>query len=201
MEYDMYAPGGYRLSQHASDPLLNAKIKQGKWDFVVLQEQSQMPAFSQKQENAEVYPYAQKLSQLIREVNPGASVVFYMTMAKKNGDAQNAKVFPELGTYTGMQEKIDSSYMSMAQQNHSLLAPVGMAWRNVRSDRPMIDLYGDDTHPNIAGSYLAACVFYGLLFKDSPIRLLHPREINDDTALYLQSMAEQTLRSQSWDWR
>ncbi len=201
MEYLMYAPGGYGLSQHAADPALIEKIGQGKWDFVVLQEQSQRPSFSQEQVGKEVYPYAQKLCQLIRQANPGAGIVFYMTMAKKNGDDQNAKAFPELATYTGAQNNINFSYLKMAQQNHCLLAPVGLAWESVRAERPAIELYNDDTHPNSTGSYLAACVFYGLLFNDSLKGLTHPREIRNDTALYLQDIAERTIRSRSWDWR
>jgi hypothetical protein len=194
MEYDMYAPGGYKLSQHASDPALIDKIRRGKWNFVVLQEQSQRPSFSQHQVEAEVYPYAGKLSRLIRESNPAAGIVFYMTMAWKNGDAESAKILPELGSYAGMQQNIIASYTKMAQQNQGLLAPVGIAWRNVRSGRPAVNLYGDNTHPNIAGSYLAACVFYGVLFKDSPKGLPCPSQIDVDTARYLQDMADQALK-------
>jgi hypothetical protein len=199
MEYQMYAPGGYGLSQHASDPALAEKIGQGKWDFVVLQEQSQRPSFSQEQVAREVYPFARKLCQMIRQANPEAKIVFYLTMAKKNGDSQNAKAFPELATYSGMQDNLNSSYFHMARQNQSLLAPVGIAWQSVRSERPRIELYNDDTHPNTTGSYLAACVFYSLLFNDSPKGLPHPREIRNDIALYLQGMAERTVRSQPWD--
>ncbi len=199
LEYDSYAPGGYRLSQHASDVLLEEKINKGAWDFVVLQEQSQLPALSQEEVKSEVYPFAQRLSQSIRQANPRARVVFYMTMARRNGDAKNAKAFPEVATYAGMQRRINFSYTHMAQQNRGLLAPVGVVWQKVRLDRPAINLYADDTHPNIAGSYLAACVFYASFFKDTPVGLSHPKGIEDDTALYLQEMAEETIRSQSWD--
>ncbi len=200
MEYETYSPGGYKLSQHASDQLLIDKINLGNWGFVVLQEQSQLPAFSQEQVEVEVYPYAQRLCEIIREANPKTSIVFYMTMAKKNGDAQNANIFPEVGTYTGMQERINASYIKMAQQNHGMLAPVGVVWQNVREDRPTMDLYSDDTHPNIIGTYLAACVFYSALFKDSSRGLPHFNRIDDETALYLQRMSDQTLQSRSWNW-
>jgi hypothetical protein len=197
IEYDMHAPGGYTFSQHATDPALQEKIRQGNWDFVVLQEQSQMPAYPNQVEMT-VYPYAKKLCQLIRQANPKARIVFYMTMARKNGDTEYAKNFPAVGTYAGMQKNINTSYLHMAQQNHSLLAPVGIVWQNVRLNKPMIELYGDDKHPNITGSYLAACVFYALLFKDSPVGLPHPKGINDADALYLQTMTQKIIQSQPW---
>jgi hypothetical protein len=146
LEYDAYLPGGYNLSQHAGDPGLINKIKQGNWDFVVLQEQSQRPAFSQTQVEAQVYPFAEKLSLLIKEASPKAQVVFYETMAKKNGDTQNAKFFPGLATYAGMQEKINLSYAQMARRNNGFLVPVGVVWQKARLERPDIELYSDDTH-------------------------------------------------------
>lgn len=200
VEYDMYAPGGYTLSQHAADPLLLEKINKGTWDFVVLQEQSQLSAFSQEQIQQEVYPYAKKLSRLIRNANSGTRIVFYMTMARKDGDPQNVRISPELGTYKGMQRRISASYMSMAQQNQGLLVPAGLVWENVRSKRPSLDLYADDIHPNRTGTYLIACVFYAILFKDSPVGLPRPEQIDIDTANFLQKVTADIVTSMSWDW-
>ncbi|MEI7999458.1 MAG: DUF4886 domain-containing protein [Candidatus Omnitrophota bacterium] len=200
MENDMYAPGGYKLSQHALDPVLKDKINHSKWDFVVLQEQSQLPAFSKEQVSREVYPYAETLSQLIKQSNSKTRVVFYMTMALKDGDQENIKIFPELATYEGMQKKINPSYIQMAQQNQGILVPVGVVWQKVRSDKPELELYADDRHPSLIGTYLTACVFYSILFHDSPIGISYPSQIDEGTANYLQRITEQTVKSQSWDW-
>lgn len=192
MEHDMYAPGGYTLFQHASDPVLRAKINKGIWDFVVIQEQSQLPALREDRFEAQVLPYARKLCQMVRDANPKAQVVFYMTMAKKNGDPMNARYVPEVGTYEGMQERINAGYKRMAEQNQGLLVPVGEIWKNVRAERPDINLYKDDTHPNVTGTYLAACAFYAVLFKDSPVGLSYPEQIDDPIADYLQKMTAQS---------
>ena len=45
ISFDSYAPGGYSLQQHALDNNTVNKIKQGDWDYVVLQEQSRRPSF------------------------------------------------------------------------------------------------------------------------------------------------------------
>ena len=166
MEYEMNAPGGYRFSQHASDPNTLAKINEGNWDFVVLQEQSQLPAFSEEQVKRDVYPFAARLCRIIRKANPRVKIVFYETMAKKNGDPQNLAISPELATYAGMQKRINYSYGVMARANKALLAPVGLAWADSRREHPSLELYADETHPNQTGTYLAASVFYSVFFRD-----------------------------------
>jgi len=174
MRYKVYAPGGRKLSQHAQDPVLLAEIARGIWDYVILQEQSQMPSLEYFQLDNEVYPSARFLSDKVREANPKARVVFYMTMAHRDGDAANARYVPELKTYAGTQERINRAYVAMAEQNNALLAPAGEVWQRVRTTAPEISLYADEAHPNLAGSYLVACVIYAVLFHRSPPGLPHP---------------------------
>jgi hypothetical protein len=51
------------------------------------------------------------------------------------------------------------------------IAPDGLAWVRVRSQRPDLNLYaGDDRHPNTLSAYLVACVFYSAIFGRSPDR-------------------------------
>lgn len=59
LDYGMAATGGYTLQQNASNPDTIAKIKSKKWDCVVLQEQSQLPAIFSDAEKAQfITPYA-----------------------------------------------------------------------------------------------------------------------------------------------
>jgi len=52
------------------------------------------------------------------------------------------------------------------------VAPVGIAWAEVRRERPSIELFfSDGSHPSAAGSYLAACTLYAALFNRSPVGL------------------------------
>jgi hypothetical protein len=190
LECNAYAPVGYHLNQHAFDSLLALKINQGKWDFVVLQEQSQEPAFSPEQVGREVYFYAKKLCELIKSKNPGAKIIFYMTMANKNGDRRNIAVSPELGTYEGTQRRVNKSYITMARDNHALIAPVGEAWQVVRRRYPEVELYTDETHPNPTGTYLAACVFFSTIFNEKVSGLSHPGFINDKIARHLQEIVD-----------
>jgi hypothetical protein len=193
MQYEVYAPGGYRLSQHASDPKLLEKIDRGSWDVVVLQEQSQMPAVPRDRLEREVYPFARRLSQRVRAASPRARVAFYQTMAKRNGDAQFFPDIPEMKTYEGMQERINAAYAEMAKDNRGLLVPVGLVWKEARAKRSGLGLYADDTHPSLVGTYLAACVFYAVLFESSPVGAAHPPSVEDATATFLQTITSATL--------
>ena len=193
LEYDVYAPGGKSLSEHASDPVTLSKIKEKPWDFVVLQEQGQVPAFADWQVQEEVYLFARQLSQAIKVANPQTHTVFYMTMARENGDPHNAmKIFlPELETYEGMQNRINQSYLNMARENNALVAPVGLVWQKVREQYPSIDLYADETHPNLTGAYLATCVFYTVFFNDTSAGLVHPSPIDGQTASAIQGIIDE----------
>ena len=95
-----------------------------------------------------------------------------MTWGRENGDSQNCASYPPICTYEGMQDRLTESYTEMAQNNESLLAPIGIAWKDIREQHPEINLYSSDgSHPSIQGSYLAACVFYAILFDDSATNL------------------------------
>ncbi|PIE88686.1 MAG: hypothetical protein CSA04_00585, partial [Bacteroidetes bacterium] len=63
---DQNTPGGYRLIDHANSVTSMNKIKEGSWDFVVLQAQSQEPSWPIGQMEVEVFPYAKILSDTIK---------------------------------------------------------------------------------------------------------------------------------------
>ena len=64
---------------------------------------------------------------------------------------------------------IDRAVETIAAEIGVQVAPVGPAWQLAMRKLPQIHLYvNDGSHPSAAGSYLAACVFLGTLFKQSP---------------------------------
>lgn len=201
--YDAYTPGGARLSQHAASANVLKKLHQQAWDFVVLQEQSQLPGFGTRQLSKAVFPHATRLVEEARKANGRTSVVFYMAMAHRNGDPANKKVSSDLLTFEGARRRINKTYSTMAQQNQALVAPVGVAWRAVRKKYPEIALYADNTHPNPTGTYLAACVFYAMLFQSPCTGAAIPRQVNQAAAKVLQMTADEIVLNpgSGWDWR
>ena len=95
---DANMPGGQTLQQHTTNSTTISKIQAGGWDFVVLQEQSQIPSFPEGQVATMMYPYARYLDSVINANNTCAETIFYMTWGRKNGDAQNCPNFPPLST-------------------------------------------------------------------------------------------------------
>ena len=168
--YDQNTPGGFTFEQHSTDPTTISKIFSQQWDIVILQEQSQRPAFSPAQVADDTYPYAKKLDSMIRKNRTCTETMFFMTWGRKNGDASNCAFYPPICTYEGMQTRLRESYMQMTQDNNAIVAPVGAAWKQMRDSFPSVDLYvPDESHPSVSGTYLAACVFYASIFHKNPM--------------------------------
>lgn len=158
-------------------------IGQGQWDYVILQDHSQAAL----RWPVAMKNYARLFSDAIDQV--GARPIFFMTWANRNMPFD--------------QRIIARAYTDLATEDDGLLAPVGVAWQNALKARPKLSLYNiwDKKHPNAAGSYLTACVFYSLLFHHSPHGLIgrisegHRTYINlsTDDAEFLQDIAWKTV--------
>ena len=199
--YESHTPGGSTLMQHASNSNVQSLLNATEWDYVILQEQSQNPSFPPSQVASQIYPYAESLCEDIREANPCTEPVFFMTWGRENGDSQNCASYPPICTYEGMQDRLTESYTEMAQNNESLLAPIGIAWKNIREQHPEINLYSSDgSHPSIQGSYLAACVFYAILFDDSATNNYTPTNLNINEAQLIQTFTNNAVNNNETDY-
>ena len=94
LEVASSTPGGYTFEGHLGNAASMDLVTQGNWDFVVLQQQSQMPAFPISQVEVETFPFATQLNDSILAHNPCAETVFYMTWGRENGDQQNCANWP-----------------------------------------------------------------------------------------------------------
>lgn len=170
LNYQTHAMGGATLKQHAQNQAVTSVINQGNWDYVVLQEQSQIPSFPNNYIQSEMHPYAKQLADLTKASNACGNPIFFMTWGYKTGDATNcANGNTPVCTYEGMDNLIYNRYMDMAQINESLVSPVGKVWRTIRQQQPTMDLYSSDgSHPSYLGSMAAAYTFYTILFKKDP---------------------------------
>ena len=201
LQYSANTPGGYRFSQHAADATSLNYIAQGTWDYVVLQEQSQLPSFPISQVEQDVFPYARKLDSLITAANPCTETVFYTTWGRKNGDATNCGFFPPLCTYQGMDSLLQLRYRMMADSNNAILSPVAQLWRYLRTNNPTLDLYDPDgSHPSAAGSYAAACAFYTVLFRKDPTAITFNSTLNTTDAASIRAAAKIVVFGNLADW-
>lgn len=192
--HDNSAPGGYTFAQHTTNATTLAKINAQDWDYVILQEQSQMPSFPPAQVQSDTYPYAEQLNDLIQTHDSCTQTVFFMTWGRKYGDAANCAFYPPLCTFDGMQARLRESYLAMGNANEALVTPVGQAFKYARMADSTINLYSpDNSHPSVAGTYLAACTFYATLYQTSPVGLSFTAGLAANEATFLQQIAQQTV--------
>jgi hypothetical protein len=78
---------GARLADHAASSATAAALTSTKWNVVVLQEQSQIPAIEEFR-RAEMYPAARTLVARVRQ--SGAQPMFFVTWAHREGWPENA---------------------------------------------------------------------------------------------------------------
>lgn len=149
--------GGARLAEQLNaetemgEKTLNA-LKNERWDYVVLQEQSNAPIFTKASFHASV----KKLVELIRAA--GAVPVLYATWAYREDSEKLAST--DL-SYAEMDCGLYESYHEAADANDALIADVGKAFTDLRG---ILNLYeGDDYHPSEAGSVLAAATISGII--------------------------------------
>ena len=192
--YSSSAPGGYTLQQHTTNATTLSQINLQKWDYVVIQEQSQKPAFSPSQVQAETYPYAAQLHDSILANDSCTEIIFYMTWGRKYGDASNCPFYPPICTFEGMQWRLRGSYVEMADDNEALVSPVGEAFKYSRMADSTINLYStDNSHPSLEGTYLAACTFYATIYQTSPVGLSYTAGLTSTVASFLQQIAATTV--------
>lgn len=181
--YNSNAPGGYTFEMHTTNTTTLDQIALGTWDYVVLQEQSQIPSFPIDQVEVECFPFATALDSLIRAANACTETMFFMTWGRKDGDAANCAFWPPVCTYDGMDSLLHERYMMMGNENEAEVSPVGAVWHYLRDTHPEIELYiGDGSHPSAAGSYAAACTFYAAIFRNDPTLITYDFTVTADQA-------------------
>lgn len=179
---DLSFSGGGTLAGHARSWSTLNKLGQRSWKFVVLQEQSDLPAV-EAQRRESVLPPLRVFKERIEGI--GATPVLFMTWGRKDG-------LPAEGfsTYTEMQDALETGFIEMAGELRWMLVPAGIAWRNSAAQRPQVELWlADGIHPTPEGTYLTACVFYASIFERSPEGIGFHAGLPEDTARYLQGIA------------
>ena len=157
----MLAYGGYALrrSTDPADPHGNEAlplIASVPWDAVVLQEQSITPAIRRDL-------FREGVDGLLPAIRDrGAVPVFYATWPYQDGSPKLEATGLE---YREMLRLLTEGYQAEADRLACPLVPVGEAFVRFQDAHPDVSLYCSDFyHPNVAGSFLAACLFFRFFF-------------------------------------
>ncbi|MDQ6827710.1 MAG: SGNH/GDSL hydrolase family protein [Gemmatimonadota bacterium] len=158
LEAEVVVAGGYTLEHHLTQGDAMHAIARGRWDVVVLQEQSTRPITDPEKMLRDVKPFADAARK------SGARMVLYETWARE--------------ATPRMQDSLSNVYHTAAASIGAKVAHVGDAWGAFRAQEGALAatahsvLFMDDgSHPSPTGTYLAASVVYATIYGKSPIGL------------------------------
>jgi len=149
LQYQLIQAGGASLRMHWNKDDAQKAIQQTRYDYVALQKQSTLPVKNALRfhENVRLFDEVIKAS--------GAKTALYLTWARQTA--------PETQT------AITNAYTAIGEELGATIVPAGVAWQNfLRKHKQLVLHDKDQSHPTLAGSYLAACVFFAVLFGENP---------------------------------
>ena len=175
-EHRLIQAGGASLRMHWNKGEAQQAMQEARYDYVVLQEQSTLPI----KNPARMHENIRLFDEVIKDA--GAKTALYLTWARQNA--------PET------QAALTAAYTTIAEERGALVVPVGSAWQQFLRQHQQPLLHDkDQSHPTLAGSYLAACVFFAVFFGENPTGLasnLHG--LTPTETVLLQSSAWETVR-------
>ena len=185
--------GGYTLASFCkpSDPhgaqLAEALCGTTRYDCVILQEQSLRPAFKNP---SSFFDAVRDLTARIRRI--GAEPILYATWGRKTGCST-------LDTYRWTNEsmtwKLAASYQAIGEELKIRVAHVGLAFHDVYTNHPEIDLYREDfSHPSYAGSFLAAATLIATIFCRTPAA--YRGALTGESAAILTAAAQKAAKNE-----
>jgi hypothetical protein len=196
--YDSNTPGGQTFQMQAANPVNYQKMAAQEWDYIILQGQSQEPSFPFDQVNSQTLPYAVQLADSAKAIQPCSQVNYFMTWGRQNGDPQ----WDSINTFDKMNTRLRDAYLRIADSANAAVSPVGVAWKYVRDNYPVINLYQQDgSHPSLTGSYLAACVFYSSLYHKPSTGSTYNPGIDLSDALLMQQIASSIVLDSLSTWK
>ena len=186
--YKSVTISGSRIAHHNIDyPLNHTNLGAEKpFQLVILQGGS-----GETNTKAERKIFAKEVDLMVEKIHKkGAEAALYMI---------HAYVEPHEDTNPNMIKDIKKMYIDVANKNKILVIPVGIAFENAYTEKPMIQLHKDydGTHPSLLGTYLAACVVFSSITNKSPqdIEYNYYGSINDADKEFLQRIAHETVEN------
>ena len=186
IEFKSATIGGAALDHHP----LDSHLTPGKlgidepFELVILQGGSGEPLSERRR--AEFADTAAEFERKISAV--GAETALYMTHAYSP---------PHPRFDPNMIESIESLYVEATNEIGALVIPVGLAFEEAYRRRPDIVLHKqfDGSHPDMLGTYLAACVIVASVWDISPVDGDYDYfgTINRNDALFLQQVAQDVV--------
>ena len=153
--------GGWSLAQHSKHEPTLRKLREHRWDVVVLQDFSLHPAMKRNRRARAMNPAIQFFVSEIRRM--GAVPLLYQTWGRRDG---NLAIHGD--TFLAMNRRVREGYQAASRKAGGvIMVPVGDAWeREVRAGRGHRLFQEDGSHPSAEGNKLTAEVFCQIIFGE-----------------------------------
>jgi hypothetical protein len=198
------APGGYTFEEHLNSSATRSMISDQHWDVVVMQEQSETPSAAQTMPGVKDLFLGgfDGLYNLVAASNPQARVTLFETWARSADCWTSGTANPAWDGENpfDMLQRLKAGYEQAAQSVAAQggppveIARVGELWDiNYRSQNP-IELYASDgSHPDFAGSYLAALDIFSTIYGQVPKTLKYRGTLGKDEAAVLLDLVSRNF--------
>lgn len=187
LQYKSATIGGANLAHHHIDYLTEpGRIGVNQpFELVILQDGSAAPLSEKRR--ALSMEKIREFSDIIRQ--RGGQVALYMT---------HAYVPPHKQAKPENMRLTEAHYLAAGNAVKALVIPVGLAFEEAYRRRPDMKLHKDydGSHPDLAGTYLAACVVYASVYGKSPVGNAYDYygKIGKEDAAFLQRVADDTVK-------
>jgi hypothetical protein len=174
LEYQEITFGGFALEDHWNQGEARAALATGRWNVVIMQQgPSALP-----ESQIDLRAWAIRFADEARAVGTRPALL---------------TVWPENYRRPALSDVI-VSYRNAAEVAGAQLFPAGEAWHAAWNCNARLPLYGPDGfHPSALGTYAAALVVYGRLFKAPLLEASLRQGVNPKTARLLQAAATRAL--------
>lgn len=189
-----------------------AVMKKRQWNWIVLQNQSQLPGFIQDipDQFQRTEDDAKHLFSFVQQNNPDVRLMFLMTWGRCKFDKGNPEIFPD---FLAMQAKLTAGYLhyvhvTSTPERPTFVAPCGLVFQTIYNDLKRDDknptepgslfhlLFAKDGHhPSMAGSYAAAVTIYASLTgKEAKELVWVPEDLDINIAEKLLDAVSRTIQ-------
>lgn len=179
----LYYVEGKSVNHFINDPFCWKVINSKKWDYVVIQDNQRYYYDSLGKFDSLDHPIPLLKNNVIfqdsiKKLIPCVKIVYFAGWELKGGIPAK---FPGDNTKKMIKRILANyQYLNSMPGVNNIIAPVGVAWMSIIDKVPYIakkpynPLYlyeADGRHPGWAGSYLGACVLFGVIFHQPSINL------------------------------
>lgn len=182
--------GSQYFRNHSSLELSQLAVKEGGYDFALLQDQSGQHAryYADVKANADVLSETKTLVSQIKSFSPSVSPILENTWAFP-GSAN----YEGYGSYDVFDKALQGGALLIADELDTWMSPIGIAFQKARA-AGITDLYhSDNKHPNRNGAYLKSCVNYLLMYGGKFDANVPDCLVPAATAAKLRAIAEEVV--------